>query len=147
MAVARRVDAPQQRAHRCDDALWQRFGEFLNHHHRKKMSNDARAVIDATLTDHAKVSVDRAGDLRFVGQGFELVTPLPRGPYSKSSADALRKAFAEYRRIFGQVPPVGEIEIINVRVAVSAPVGRGALKVAGGKDSASTLKAAAKRSS
>jgi N-methylhydantoinase A len=112
------------------------------------MSNDARAVIDATLTDHAKVSVDRAGDLRFVGQGFELVTPLPRGPYSKSSADALRKAFlAEYRRIFGQVPPVGEIEIINVRVAVSAPVGRGALKVAGGKDSASALKAAAKRGS
>ncbi|MGZ5224521.1 MAG: hydantoinase/oxoprolinase family protein, partial [Burkholderiales bacterium] len=107
----------------------------------RALEHDARAVIDATLTDHAKVSVDRAGDLRFVGQGFELVTPLPRGPYSKSSADALRKAFlAEYRHIFGQVPPVGEIEIINIRVAVSAPVGRGALKVAGGKDSASALK-------
>jgi N-methylhydantoinase A len=107
----------------------------------RALEHDARAVIDATITDHAKVGVDRAGDLRFVGQGFELVTPLPRGPYSKSSADALRKAFlTEYRRIFGQVPPVGEIEIINIRVAVSAPVGRGALKVAGGKNSASALK-------
>ena len=33
---------------------------------------------------------------------------------------ALRKAFLdEYRRIFGRVPPVGEIEIINIRVAVT----------------------------
>ncbi|HEY0338914.1 MAG TPA: hydantoinase/oxoprolinase family protein, partial [Burkholderiales bacterium] len=98
------------------------------------LERDANAVIGATLTDHAKVSVKRAGDLRFVGQGFELVTPLPRGPYANNSAEVLRKAFiAEYRRIFGKVPPVGEIEIINIRVAVSAPVGRGALKVAGGK--------------
>ena len=38
------------------------------------------------------------------------------------------------------MPPVGEIEIINIRVAVSAPVGRGALKVAGGKGAAAALK-------
>ncbi|MEN3351986.1 MAG: N-methylhydantoinase [Betaproteobacteria bacterium] len=105
------------------------------------LERDAHAVIAATLIDHEKVTVQRAGDLRFVGQGFELVTPLPRGPYAKNSAEAVRKAFiAEYRRIFGKVPPVGEIEIINIRVAVSAPVGRGALKVAGGKSSAGAMK-------
>ena len=107
----------------------------------RTLERDARAVIDATLTGHAKVTVERAGDLRFVGQGFELVTPLPAGPYSGNSAAALRKAFlGEYRRIFGRIPPVGEIEIINIRVAVSAPVGRGALKVAGGKSPAAAIK-------
>ena len=46
----------------------------------------------------------------------------------------MRKAFlAAYRKVFGQVPPVGEIEIINIRVAVTAPVARGELKVASGK--------------
>jgi N-methylhydantoinase A len=108
----------------------------------RALERDARAVIDATLTDHARVTVERAGDLRFVGQGFELVTPLPAGPYSGSSSAALRKAFlAEYRRIFGQVPPGGEIEIINIRVAASAPVGRGALKVAAGRRSAAPIRA------
>ena len=101
------------------------------------LERDARAVIDETLTDHAKVSVQRAGDLRFVGQGFELVTPLPAGPYTRASANALRKAFLdEYRRVFGRVPPVGEIEIVNIRVAVRAPVGRGGLKAVRATDSA-----------
>ncbi len=107
----------------------------------RALERDARAVIGATLTDHSRVTVERAGDLRFAGQGFELVTPLPAGPYSKNSAAALRKAFlAEYRRIFGQVPPVGEIEIINIRVAVSAPVGRGGLEVAAGRVSSAAIK-------
>jgi N-methylhydantoinase A len=105
------------------------------------LERDARKVIAATLTGPARVTAERAGDLRFVGQGFELVTPLPAGPYSASSAGALRKAFlAEYQRIFGRVPPVGEIEIVNIRVAVSAPVGRGALKVTGGRGSAAAIK-------
>ena len=50
----------------------------------RALERDARAVIDATLTDHAKVTVQRAADLRFVGQGFELVTPLPAGPYTRN---------------------------------------------------------------
>ena len=38
-----------------------------------------------------------------------------------------------FRSTFGHVPPVGEIEIINIRVAVSAQVAAGELKVASGK--------------
>src|SRR6185503_16684707 len=88
----------------------------------RELERDARSVIDATLAGRGRLTVERVGDLRFVGQGFELVTPLPAGPYSKKSAATLRQAFlAEYRRVFGQVPPAGEIEIINIRVAMSAP--------------------------
>ena len=95
-------------------------------------------MIAATLIGKSKVTVERAADLRFVGQGFELVTPLPRGPYTTKSLAGIRAAFlAEYKRIFQQVPPVGEIEIINIRVALTAPIGRAALKVEGGKGAAS----------
>jgi N-methylhydantoinase A len=88
---------------------------------------DARSVIAATAPG-APAAVARAADLRFVGQGFELVTPLPPGPYGAGAADALRAAFtAAYRQTFGQVPPGGEIEVINIRVALTARVGAGAL--------------------
>src|SRR5438034_812887 len=66
-------------------------------------------------------------------------TTLPRGPYTRKSLDGIRDAFlAEYKRMFQQVPPVGEIEIINIRVALTAPIGRAELKVAGGKGAASS---------
>jgi N-methylhydantoinase A len=63
---------------------------------------------------------------------------LPRGPYTNKSLAGIRAAFlAEYKRIFQQVPPVGAIEIINIRVALTAPIGRAALKVEGGKGATS----------
>ena len=104
----------------------------------RDLEREARKVIDATLSRNAKVTVQRAADVRFVGQGFELVTPLPRGPYSRKSHAAIQKAFLdEYRRIFRKVPPVGDVEIMNIRVALTAPVGRAALNVEGGKGAAS----------
>jgi N-methylhydantoinase A len=91
------------------------------------LEREAKEVIGKTLPD-AKTSVARSADMRFVGQGFELVTPLPAGPYTAASDAPMREAFmATYRKMFMKVPPVAAIEIINVRVAVSAPTGDGRL--------------------
>jgi len=107
----------------------------------RTLERDAGAVIAQTGLGKGKIGVQRSADLRFVGQGFELVTPLPKGPYTAASAAAIRRAFvAEYQRTFGNVPPVGEIEIINVRVALTAPVGKGKLSVAAGKAKSKALK-------
>ena len=96
------------------------------------LERDAGAVIAATVPG-AATDIARAADLRFVGQGFELVTALPPGPYDASAAGAFRDAFtAAYRQTFGQVPPVGEIELINIRVAVSAHAAAAALEVGAG---------------
>jgi N-methylhydantoinase A len=98
---------------------------------------DARAVIEATVPG-AAADVARAADLRFVGQGFELVTALPAGPYGADAAATVRDAFTRaYRQTFGQVPPVGAIELINLRVALTARVGARALAV-GGADPGAT---------
>ena len=81
---------------------------------------DAQAVVQETLPG-ATLRIERSADLRFVGQGFEVVTPLVAGPYTEGASASIVTAFhAAYRNTFGQVPPKGEIEVVNVRVAVSA---------------------------
>jgi N-methylhydantoinase A len=128
MAPAR-VDRVATLARKLGELDWGAFERAF-----RAIEQEGQKVIAATLIGRSKVTVERAADLRFVGQGFELVTTLPRGPYTKKSLAGIRAAFlAEYQRIFQQVPPVGEIEIINIRAALTAPIGRAELKVEGGR--------------
>ena len=131
MAPAR-VDRVATLTRKLGELDWNEF-----EHAFRVIEQEAHRVIAATLIGKSKVTVERAADLRFVGQGFELVTTLPRGPYTRKALAGIRAAFlAEYKRIFQQVPLVGEIEIINIRVALTAPIGRAELKVEGGKGTA-----------
>jgi N-methylhydantoinase A len=128
MAPAR-IDRVATVARRLGDMDWRAFeGAYVN------LEREAGVVIARTVAKRSKLAITRSADMRFVGQGFELVVALPPGPYSARSVTALRAAFtAVYGKTFGHVPPVGEIEIINIRVAVSAPVAKGELLVASGK--------------
>ena len=60
-------------------------------------------------------------------KGFDLVVPLPDGPYDGRDRDGARgrltAAFeAAYREKFSLTPPDVPIEFINIRVAARAPV-------------------------
>jgi N-methylhydantoinase A len=82
------------------------------------LERDAAKVMDETLGTGARYAFERSADIRFVGQGFELVTRLPGGPFDTGTLDRIRAEFtASYLRIFAQVPPVDEIELINLRLA------------------------------
>ncbi|SOZ17194.1 hydantoinase/oxoprolinase family protein [Cupriavidus taiwanensis] len=82
------------------------------------LESAAASVMKDTLVQGAKYRFERSADIRFVGQGFELNTRLPEGPFTSDSLQAIRDAFAEgYGRVFGQVPPVQDIELMNLRVA------------------------------
>ncbi|KAA2211618.1 hydantoinase/oxoprolinase family protein [Teichococcus oryzae] len=85
-----------------------------------RLEQEARAVIAATLGDAADITIRRAADLRFVGQGYELITEMPAGPYGEGTGGAIREAFlAGYERVFSRRPAVGAVEIINIRVAAT----------------------------
>ena len=128
MAPAR-IDRVATVAQRLSDMQWRVFENTF-----AQLEREAGAVIRKTVAKRANISIARSADMRFAGQGFELVVALPPGPYTARSSAALSAAFtAVYGKTFGHVPPVGEIEIINVRVAVSAQVATGELKVASGK--------------
>lgn len=88
---------------------------------------EARAVVLEAGAE--KVSVQRLGDGRYVGQGFALVVPLPPGPYAEDAIrPALTAAFeAEYRRKFARTPPNVGLEFVAARVAVRGPAQAGAL--------------------
>ena len=84
----------------------------------RKLEADAAKVMNITLVDGGTFAYERSADIRFVGQGFELLTRLPEGPYTADTPQQIRSAFAQaYGRVFGQVPPVHHIELMNLRVA------------------------------
>jgi N-methylhydantoinase A len=92
------------------------------------LETDAAEVIAQTLSKEARPMLQRLADLRFVGQGYELVTRLAAGPYSANSEPAIRQAFEQaYAAVFGRRPPVAEIELVNIRVCATAAAGRGEL--------------------
>jgi N-methylhydantoinase A len=64
-----------------------------------------------------QVAFERAGDLRYVGQGYELRIPLPPGRLDAAALGTVLEAFhrqheAEYGHCFRQSP----VEIVNLRV-------------------------------
>lgn len=84
----------------------------------RKLEADAATVLTDTLIDGSTYSFERSADIRFVGQGFELNTKLPSGPFGEKTTAQIRLAFATaYEQVFGQVPPVNDVELINLRVA------------------------------
>jgi N-methylhydantoinase A len=107
-----RVDRVLTVARRLDQIAWPELERIF-----RKLETDALQVIDATDPARRKVTITRSADMRFAGQGFELNTTLPKGPYTDRSANAARNAFyRKYRAMFGGVPPVSDIEIVNIRI-------------------------------
>jgi N-methylhydantoinase A len=90
-----------------------------------RLETEARAVMAETGLKLESATVQRLADGRFLGQGFDLVVPLPPGPYEDSGPGraVLRGAFeTAYREKFALTPPGVPVEFINIRVAVRAPV-------------------------
>jgi N-methylhydantoinase A len=90
-----------------------------------RLEDEARAVMAETGLKLESATVQRLADGRFLGQGFDLVVPLPPGPYEDSGPGraVLRGAFeTAYREKFALTPPGVPVEFINIRVAVRAPV-------------------------
>jgi N-methylhydantoinase A/oxoprolinase/acetone carboxylase beta subunit len=63
------------------------------------------------------MTVDRAADLRYNGQGYELKVPLPAGELTRPALEQLASAFhADHEREFGHHFPELEIEFVNLRL-------------------------------
>ncbi len=113
-----RIDRVVTIASRLDEMDWPRLETAY-----KELEADAAKVIEETGFDPSTARITRLADMRYIGQGFEVVTELPGGPYDANTAPALLDAFEEtYRRTFSRTPPDVNAEIINIRVSLRADV-------------------------
>jgi N-methylhydantoinase A len=91
----------------------------------RRLEEEALGVLGDTGLALDTASIRRLADGRFLGQGFDLVVPLPEGPYDDGHAarQQLRAAFeSAYREKFALTPPEVPVEFINIRIAARAPV-------------------------
>ena len=113
-----RVDRTGTVASRFSEMDW----DALEQQYRD-LESEAAVVIAETGFDPANATATRLADMRFAGQGFEIVLELLPGPYNADAAPKLRAAFEEvYRETFARTPPDVEPEIINIRVSMAAKV-------------------------
>ena len=95
----------------------------------RQLAADGVAAADATF--------ERSGDLRYVGQGYELRVPFPDSPLDPAALGLVLQRFGELHRVeYGHVFETSPIEIVNIRVsgighmpkiAPSRPAGGGSL--------------------
>jgi N-methylhydantoinase A len=82
------------------------------------MQADLAARFAADHIDPAAVSYARQGDLRYVGQGYELKVDLPEGDLDPAAMAAVFAAFhAAHRAEYGHAFPQNPVEIVTLRVS------------------------------
>src|SRR6185437_8288400 len=64
-----------------------------------------------------RIRIERALDMRYAGQGYEITLPCPSGAMDADGLAALRKAFdAQHRGMFGHSAPEEPVEVVSYRV-------------------------------
>lgn len=123
-----RIDRVATIAQRLDAMDWQHLETTYG-----LLEADARRVIRETGIQPETITVSRLADVRYVGQGFELVVGLSDGPYTAASRDLILQRFeSDYRAIFSRIPIGSTAEIVNIRISAQAPAGKDDLQVAYG---------------
>ena len=83
------------------------------------MTAEANEVVAAGAGDRP-LTQTRYAFMRYVGQGHEIVVPLPDRPLVAADRAALQAAYdAEYRTLFARVVPTAAVEVLSWGVVVS----------------------------
>lgn len=84
------------------------------------MEADLGAQLAADKVDPAGVTYRRAGDLRYVGQGYELRVAFPDGDVTDAVVKQVLDAFAKaHEAEYGHAFPGSPVEIVNIRVTAN----------------------------
>jgi N-methylhydantoinase A/oxoprolinase/acetone carboxylase beta subunit len=87
-----------------------------------ELEQAAVATLVGAGVSRARIVVERAADMRYLGQGFEVTTPLPSGRLDAGRADAITRSFlATYRGRYGQAVRDQPLEVVSWRVHARGP--------------------------
>ena len=77
-----------------------------------EMEKEATGVVTLGAPPSARISISRSADMRYAGQGHEILVELPDGPFTAASIAELRRRFeAGYRALFNRVVPGVDVEV------------------------------------
>lgn len=91
----------------------------------RELESEARILLAQSVAEAAQqATLTRQCECRFSGQSLELLIDVPLGPYDTDAQGIFERCFLErYREKFGQAPQRSDIELINIRVVLTAPAG------------------------
>ena len=89
------------------------------------MESRARALLSAAGVALEDISMERSADMRYVGQGFEIVVPVPGGKLRRDHHERLVSTFNEtYQALFRRGLKGVPVEAITWRLSASEPAPR-----------------------
>jgi N-methylhydantoinase A len=84
------------------------------------MATEAEAMLDAAKIPPERRVLSRAADLRYRRQAYELTVPLPDGPITGASLDALAAAFHDrHHQTYGHANPGEPVQLVNLRLTAT----------------------------
>lgn len=88
----------------------------------KGLSDQARSVVKSGAPNDILVE-NRSAFMRYVGQGHEIVVPIPQRKLTVADGEMLQNSFnEEYQSLFSRIIPDADIEILSWVVSVSTNI-------------------------
>ncbi len=86
----------------------------------RELEEDAKKTFE--ITGQEEIVIERAVDMRFIGQGSETNVPIPEKDMAELTKDALRERFDTiYKRLYGRTYPESPVEFVNFKVRACLP--------------------------
>ena len=117
LAAPLAFDFVRTAAARVQSLDWVLVGRLLH-----DMEEEGRDVLRQAGVADADITVERAADMRLIGQAHEITVELPGAAPVAGHEARLEQAFeATYTGLFGRTPPNVPVEVVSWRVRLAAP--------------------------
>ncbi len=102
---------------RVDALNWEQIEGLL-----AEMEAEGRMVLERAGVPSGEITVERAADMRLMGQAHEITVELPGASPRAGEEDRIRQRFEEtYASLYGRTPPGVALEVVSWRVRVIGP--------------------------
>src|SRR5262249_55799598 len=82
-----------------------------------ELENDVRALLNADDVAHEDIVLERSAQMRYVGQSYEVTTPVPNGQLGAAEVEALAGAFNDvHEREYGVASSDFPVAFVTLRV-------------------------------
>ena len=117
LVAPKSFDSVQSYISRLDSVDWDHVSSIY-----EAMESSAVELLTAAGVEAEDIRMERSADMRYVGQGFEIVVPVPGGRLGPGLAEELSATFSEtYESLFGRILTDVPVETITWRLSASEP--------------------------